>query len=60
MINPKMLDCYKRLLMAADSLGGIVKTTMDGRYISIDIADGNNTYLLTVMVGKKEGDVNAE
>lgn len=54
MISPKMLDFYKRLLMAASDLGGIVKTTMDDRYISFDIADGNKNYLLTVMVGNKE------
>ena len=55
MMNPKMLDFYKRLLMAAGCVGGIAKTTADDRYISIDIADSDTTYLLTVMTAKVGG-----
>ena len=58
MMQPKMLDFYKRLLMAASDVGIITSTTMNDHYVSIDIADGNNTYLLTVMLGKKEDNDN--
>lgn len=58
MMQPKMLDFYKRLLMAASDVGIITSTTMNDHYVSIDIADGNNTYLLTVMLGKKEDNEN--
>ena len=58
MMQPKMLDFYKRLLMAASDVGIIASTTMNDHYVSIDIADGNDTYLLTVMLGKKEDNEN--
>ena len=58
MMQPKMLDFYKRLLMAASDVGIITSTTMNDHYVSIDIADGNDTYLLTVMLGKKEDNEN--
>ena len=58
MMQPKMLDFYKRLLMAAIDVGIITSTTMNDHYVSIDIADGNDTYLLTVMLGKKEDNEN--
>ena len=54
MMQPKMLDFYKRLLMAASDVGIITSTTMNDHYVSIDVADGDKTYLLTVMTGKKE------
>ena len=57
MMQPKMLDFYKRLLMAASDVGIIASTTMNDRYVRIDVADGDKTYhLLTVMVGNKEGE----
>ena len=60
MMQPKMLDFYKRLLMAASDVGIIASTTMNNHYVSIDIADGNDTYLLTVMLGKKEDNKDAD
>ena len=58
MMQPKILDFYKRLLMAASDVGVIASTTMNDHYVSIDVADGDKTYLLTVMVGKKEENEN--
>ena len=60
MMTPKMLDFYKRLLLSASFVGGIAKTTADDRYISIDISDGDTTYLLTVMTAKVGGEKNAD
>ena len=58
MMQPKILDFYKRLLMAASDVGIITSTTMNDHYVSIDVADGDKTYLLTVMMGKKEDNEN--
>ena len=60
MIKPKILDFYKRLLMASGSVGNIVRSSVDERHISIDIADGDTTYLLTVMTATMGGQEDAD
>ena len=54
MMQSKMFALYEELLEAAARMGAITNTTMNDNYVSINIADGNKTYMLVVMLGEKE------